>query len=173
MKFESCLFLAEISCIVIGSLTIEFILNFQYKSKQSMYIQDKLFPPLLASLMTERRQALIMGGAVGLQFGLATAGLPGWVCPFKAVFGIPCPGCGLSTATSLLLHGQWHAAMTTHAFAPIFLAGTLLILGVSLLPEPLRSQAIQSVSMLEKRTGVTALIMLGLLFYWGFRLLWL
>ena len=136
-----------------------------------MPIRDKLFPPMLASLITERRQALVIGGAVALQFGLVTDGLPGWPCPFKAVFGIPCPGCGLSTAVGLLFHGQWQAAMSTHAFAPVFVAGTLLIIGVSILPEPLRARAIGNVAMLEKRTGVSTLILLALFLYWGFRLL--
>lgn len=138
---------------------------------KNMHIHDKLFSPVLASLITDRRQALVIGGVVGLQFGLTAMGLPGWPCPFKAVFGIPCPGCGLSTAVGLLLHGQWHAAMTTHAFAPVFLAGTLLILGISILPETLRSRAIQSISIIERRSGVTLLIMIALFFYWGFRLL--
>ena len=136
-----------------------------------MQIQEKLFSPILASLMTQRKEALIISGVVGIQFGLVTAGLPGWNCPFKAVFGIPCPGCGLSTAVSLLLHGNWQAAITTHAFAPIFLVGAFLLLGVSVLPEPMRSRIIQNISMIEKRTGVTTLVMLGLMLYWGFRLL--
>jgi hypothetical protein len=67
-----------------------------------MHIRDGLFPPMLASIMTERTPALVMGAAVGLQFGLVTAGLPGWPCPFKAAFGIPCPGCGLSTAVGTI-----------------------------------------------------------------------
>jgi hypothetical protein len=151
----------------------QLVLIFQIKSNQkiNMQIRDKLFSPMLASLMTERKEALIIGGVVGLQFGLVTAGLPGWPCPFKAVFGLPCPGCGLSTAIGLLLHGQWHAAMRTHAFAPVFLVGTLLVLGVSILPERMRYRVIQGVTVFEKRTGVTMLTMLGLLFYWGFRLI--
>ena len=142
-------------------------------SDDPMPTRDGLFPSLLASLMSERTTSLVMGGVVGLQFGLVTAGLPGWPCPFKAVFGIPCPGCGLSTAVGFLLHGNWQAAMTKHAFAPVFLLGAMLVLGVSLLPEPWRVTAIQKISMIEKRTGITAWIMLGLLVYWGFRLLWL
>ena len=136
-----------------------------------MQIQDKLFSPMLASLMARRTEALVLSGVIGLQFGLVSAGLPGWNCPFKAVFGIPCPGCGLSTAIGLLAHGHWQAAMTTHAFAPVFLAGILLLAGVSILPEPLRSAIIQKVAMVEKRTGMTTLTMFGLMLYWGFRLL--
>ena len=135
-----------------------------------MQIRDKLFSPVLASLLSERAPALVMGGAMGLQFGLVAAGLPGWPCPFKAVFGIPCPGCGLSTAVGQLLHGHWQAAMTTHAFAPVFLLGAVLVLGVSLLPEGPRLRTVRTLAGIEKRTGITLLLLLGLLFYWGFRL---
>jgi len=136
-----------------------------------MRISDHFFSPALASLMEKRQESLILGGAVALQFGLVTAGLPGWPCPFKAAFGIPCPGCGLSTAVGLLLHGDWHTAVTTHAFAPIFLFGLIVVLGVSLLPNAVRAVAIQKIAAIEKRSGMTALLMISLTFYWGFRLL--
>jgi len=135
-----------------------------------MHIREKLYSPLLTSLLKERTPALVMGAAAGVQFGLVAAGLPGWPCPFKAVFGIPCPGCGLSTAVGQLLHGHFQAAMATHAFAPVILLGMVLIVGVSLLPEPLRLRALQGLSAIEQRTGFAVLILLGLLFYWGFRL---
>jgi hypothetical protein len=136
-----------------------------------MQIRDKLFSPMLASLITKRTEALILGGVVAVQFGLVTAGLPGWTCPFKAAFGIPCPGCGLSTAVGLLLHGQWYAAMTKHAFAPVFLLGLVIVVGVSILPEAVRMAAVQKIAAIEKRTGVTAVVMIGLMLYWGFRLI--
>lgn len=136
------------------------------------FFQESFFSPVLSSLMVERKEAFILGGAAALQIGLVTAGLPGWTCPFKAAFGIPCPGCGLSTAISQLLHRQWAAAMHTHAFAPIFLFGVVLVLFVSVLPENQRSIVIQKISAFEKRTGVTTLVLLGLMVYWGFRLFW-
>jgi hypothetical protein len=135
-----------------------------------MKISDYLFSPALASLMEKRKEALLLSGVAALQFGLVTAGLPGWACPFKAAFGIPCPGCGLSTAVGFLLHGNWHAAVTTHAFAPIFLFGLVFVLGVSLLPEAARAAAIQKIAAFEKRTAITTFLIVGLIFYWGFRL---
>jgi hypothetical protein len=38
-------------------------------------------------------------------------------CPFKAVFGLQCPGCGSQRAVFALLHGNWKAAF---ALNPIF-----------------------------------------------------
>lgn len=140
---------------------------------QPIQITNIFFSPTLALLIEKRREALMLGGLVALQFGLVSVGLPGWPCPFKAAFGIPCPGCGLSTAVSSLMHGDWHAAITTHAFAPIFLFGLLFVLTVSMLPKNAHAIAIKKIAAFEKRTGITAVILICFIFYWGFRLLWL
>src|SRR5687768_5235486 len=41
--------------------------------------------------------------------------------------GIPCPGCGVTTAISLLVHGDWRAALATQPF------GVLVVLLCALL----------------------------------------
>ncbi len=35
-------------------------------------------------------------------------------CPLAGIFGIPCPGCGLSRATLALLHGNVRQALRLH-----------------------------------------------------------
>jgi len=142
-----------------------------YNLPNPMKIPDQFFSPVLASLIQKRHEALVLSGVVALQFGLTTAGLPGWPCPFKAAFGIPCPGCGLSTAVGLLLHGNWRAAIATHAFAPVFLLGLVFVIGVSILPKAAREAAIQKIGAIEKRTGITVILLISFMFYWGFRLL--
>ncbi len=134
-----------------------------------MPISDYIFSPALASLMKNRKEGLILGGVAALQFGLVTAGLPGWPCVFKAVLGIPCPGCGISTSISQLLHGDWQGSIATHAYGPVFLAGLVFVVGVSLLPETARVAVVERVARIEKRTGITTLLMLSTLLYWGFR----
>jgi hypothetical protein len=136
-----------------------------------MRIPDLVFSPTLASLIQRRYEALGLSALVALQFGLVTAGLPGWPCPFKAAFGIPCPGCGLSTAVGLLLHGNWRASVATHAFAPIFLLGLVVVIGISILPETARVATIRKVAAIERHTGITAVLAIIFMFYWGFRLL--
>ncbi len=42
-------------------------------------------------------------------------GLP--ACPVRALLGIPCPGCGATTALSLLAHGRFGESATLHPFA--------------------------------------------------------
>ena len=60
-------------------------------------------------------------GATGLHAALVSLSLPSWDCPFFRLTGIPCPGCGLSRATLLLLKGDLTGSLRFHAFAPIFL----------------------------------------------------
>ena len=126
---------------------------------------------MLAPILKGRVECLCLSGAAALQIGLVTTGHPGWACPFKALFGIPCPGCGMSTSISQLLHGQWQAAFHTHAFAPIFFLGVIFTLIVTLLPEALRRSAIAWVDAVEHRTGLVAFLLIGLMLYWGLRLL--
>ena len=106
-----------------------------------------------------------------LQIGLVATGLDGWQCPVKAALGIPCPGCGLSTAMVLLLRGEWRAALSTHAFAPVLLFGFVLMAVVTALPEPLHRKAVSRIAALERRTGIVTGVLLALVVYWCVRLL--
>ncbi len=128
------------------------------------------FSPVFATLLKQRRDGAILLGAGALLLGLDLLGLPGWVCPFKAVFGIPCPGCGLTTAIGELLRGDWRGSLSTHAFAPIFLLGLLVMVVVTLLPESHRLRWVSAISRIERRTGITAWALAGLFLYWGLRL---
>ena len=40
----------------------------------------------------------------------------GKTCLFRILFGIPCPGCGLSRAASLLTQGRLEESLTVHPF---------------------------------------------------------
>jgi hypothetical protein len=133
---------------------------------------SRLFEPILAPLLGERKVTLLLLAASALQVGLVTIGLPGWPCPVKAFLGIPCPGCGLSTAMVCLLQGQWENALHSHAFAPFFLFGFVLAAAVSALPGDTHQQAVSRVAHFERRTGMVAFLLLGLVAYWALRLLW-
>ena len=109
-------------------------------------------------------------GVGGVQLGLHLLGLPGWACPFRAVFGVPCPGCGLTTALGELLHGRLLESLRTHAFAPIFLVVFFILLLSILLPDEQRRKLVNAMIILEGRTGITAWVLSGLMLYWGIRL---
>ena len=119
-----------------------------------------------ASLLRSRPTAALLAGIAALQLGLAAFGLPGWPCPLLHGLGIPCPGCGLSRAAVELLRGQWRASLSDHAFAPVLLAALQVIAAASLLPESLRLPLIDGVERLERRSGLTALVLAGLVLYW-------
>ena len=133
-------------------------------------VRKAWFAPVLSTFIKERTESLVLAGVGVAQVGLVYAHLPGWPCPFKAAFGIPCPGCGLSTACSLLLHGQWQKSLQTHAFAPFFLLGIVVVIGGCLLPGQLRDLFIQRIRAFESRTGLTAWFLVSLFLYWGLRL---
>ena len=52
-------------------------------------------------------------------------------CPFKMLFSIPCPGCGMTRAMLSLLSGNVLQAVSYHPFSVLFFAWVLL----SLLPD--------------------------------------
>ncbi|MBS1723242.1 MAG: DUF2752 domain-containing protein [Armatimonadetes bacterium] len=48
-------------------------------------------------------------------------GLP--PCPSVILFGRPCPGCGLTTSWTALLHGDLNASIQAHALGPVLYLG--------------------------------------------------
>jgi hypothetical protein len=119
----------------------------------------------LASLLQSRLTALLLTGIAALQLALTAAGLPGWPCPLGSL-GIPCPGCGLTRAALELLRGDWRASFAHHAFAPVLLLACGAIAAAALLPERLRRPLIDRIGGFERRTGLTALVLTGLVLYW-------
>jgi hypothetical protein len=115
-------------------------------------------------------ESLVLTGVAALQVGLVWAHLPSWQCPFLAVFGIPCPGCGLSTASVQLFHGDFSAALRTHAFAPLLVLVMVLILLAGVLPARPRDALVEGVRRFERATGLSAILLAGLFIYWGLRL---
>lgn len=126
--------------------------------------------PILASIIRDRPVALAISGFAVVQEILVLTGLPGWPCPMLHVLGIPCPGCGLSRAIGALLRGDWNTMVTFHLFAPIFVVGLFLVAVAAILPEKPRQQMRTYVEMIERRSGVTALLLIGLMLYWVARL---
>lgn len=132
--------------------------------------QQIWYAPAFSSLMTNRSELTMIAGAGALHLGLSLAGYKGWQCPILAATGVPCPGCGLTTAILELLHGDFSASIRTHAFAPLFLFAVVILFTAFLLPEQLRSRLVNFVNRVEIRTGITAWVLSFLMLYWVIRL---
>lgn len=62
--------------------------------------------------------AACLCGAAGLLYAIPPG--PGTLyppCLFRSITGVPCPGCGLTHAAHLLLHGDWTGAWSANPLA--------------------------------------------------------
>jgi hypothetical protein len=132
-------------------------------------LSETAFSPI-STLLRDRKFGLILTGAAGLHIGLLSLGLPSWDCPFFKLTGIPCPGCGLTRACLLLLRGDVQASIKFHAFAPVFLVLISILIIGTLLPRSLTEPLIHKAETLERQTGLTIIILGGLILYWLARL---
>jgi len=133
-------------------------------------LSETAFSPL-ATLLRDRRFGLLLIGALSLNVIAIALHLPGWECAFFRVTGLPCPGCGLTRACLLLLRGEVQTSIRFHAFAPIFVLFIATLVICTLLPRTVTESFIDKAETLERRTGITIIILGGLILYWLARLL--
>lgn len=48
------------------------------------------------------------------------------LCPSRTMFGVNCPGCGLTRSFVHLAHGDWQASVTTHRVGWLLMVALLL-----------------------------------------------
>ena len=127
------------------------------------------FRPLLAP-MVNNRWLVGMATVFGIfQLLLGYVGLPGWQCPIQGALGVICPGCGMTTAMSLLLKGHWQMAVQTHLFAPVVLLTLAMMLIAAVLPTSSLIRFAGRIDRLERRSGIAAILLLGMIIYWLLR----
>ncbi len=73
----------------------------------------------------------------------------------------------------LLLQGQLRASLRYHAFAPIFLFAVVALILAATLPKSFIQPVISKAELIERQTGLTVIILVGLILYWLGRLLFL
>ena len=132
-------------------------------------LSQTVFSPI-STILRDRRFGFILTGALGLNIALVALHLPSWECPFFKLTGVPCPGCGLTRACMLLLRGEVQASIRFHAFAPIFVVLISILIVRTLLPRSVAEPLIQKAETLERQTGLTIIILGGLILYWLARL---
>ncbi len=62
---------------------------------------------------------------------LAHTGWPGLPCPLRTLTGVPCPFCGMTTATVAISHGEWGSAAAANplaGLAAVLFLGTIPVL---------------------------------------------
>lgn len=119
-----------------------------------------------ASLLAQRPLCLALTAAAAAHLIVTAAGLPGWICPWKAATGIPCPGCGLTRATIRFARGDFAEALRLHPFAPIAVTGIALIVTAAILPTPMRDRLVRGVARLDPRGFTSAILLVSLLAVW-------
>ncbi len=75
-----------------------------------------------------------------LAYGLTPIALLGlfflmdWpICPSRILLGVPCPGCGLTRASSAMVSGELGAMLRFHPLAPLVTPLVLFVIGRSIL----------------------------------------
>jgi len=127
----------------------------------------------LASLLSDRRAALVLTVVAAAQIAAVATGVGGWPCPIKLAFGIPCPGCGLTRATISLLRGDFAKAFGLHAFAPVVLLGLAALAVAAILPTERREAFAELVRRFERCTKADYVVLAAMLLYWSVRLLFM
>jgi hypothetical protein len=134
-------------------------------------LKKVLFTPLLAPIISDRRLAFMLSAFGFSQLLLVATGLTGWQCPLQGALGVICPGCGMTTALTLLLTGQWRLAVHTHAFAPVVLTFLIVIVVSAVLPAPHLHRFAGRVERLERKSGFAVILLMAMLAYWLLRLI--
>ena len=128
------------------------------------------FTPLLAPLLQNRWLICIFVAFGVAQLLLVYTGLSGWRCPIYETLTVICPGCGMTTAMTMLLKGHWQLAVQTHAFAPVILILLIMMLVATVLPASYLKKFAGSVERLEQKAGITAILLLSMVIYWLLRI---
>ena len=128
------------------------------------------YTPVLAPLLENRWLICIFVAFGAVQIMLVFIGFAGWQCPIYEALGVICPGCGMTTAITLLLQGHWHLAVQAHAFAPVILIVLMMMLVAVGLKNAYLSMLSAGVERLERKSGITAILLLGMVVYWLLRI---
>lgn len=94
-----------------------------------------------------------------------------WPCTFAEVTGLPCPGCGLTRATSALLRGEWRASFLFHPFAGGFVLIGMAVMAGAVMPPSWVESLTAKVDFFERRTKLPAIFLGGLVCFGLLRML--
>lgn len=91
--------------------------------------------------------------AGGLLYGvLVICGGPVLPCPWRAVTGLPCPGCGMTRSTLALLRGDWQLSLRENALTWVILVFWLVVAVGLAVPARHRAAVVATIGAWEQRT---------------------
>jgi hypothetical protein len=97
--------------------------------------------------------------------------LPGLVlCPFRAVTGLPCPGCGMTRAFCSIGHGEFARAFGYNALAPFVFVAAMLLWAHALSTVLKLDSARAALERLKPSPRVTRIMLAVTLAWWVVRL---
>jgi hypothetical protein len=107
-----------------------------------------------------------------LSFVLPPDGIGVTICWFQSLYGLPCPGCGLTRSLTCISHLQFSKAWNYHPFGPLiyalFVANAVLLFLPRTTRRALRRQASQSDGWLKP---IYVAIVLSFVAFGGMRIL--
>jgi hypothetical protein len=115
--------------------------------------------------MRDRAVALTISGLVILQLVSTAFGAGLWRCPLRQATGIPCPGCGMTQSALAIADFDWYNVWQLNPFAPVLMVGVLLTAIAAVLPTRPRGALADAVEAVETRTGVTTIVLVGLVLF--------
>lgn len=92
------------------------------------------------------------------------------ICPLSRIFGLPCPGCGMSRSFLLLLQGKWAQSLQMNPFAIIWISFLLVAAILRYFLPPGFYRTIHP-GHLKQLARLACLLLLGsMLFYYIFKM---
>lgn len=131
--------------------------------------------PSATRASTHVRRALVVLPLTSAVFAVSAlwspAELPGVVlCPFRAVTGLPCPGCGMTRAFCALGHGDLSGAFGYNVLAPFVFAAALLVWAHALATVLKLDSARAALERLKPTQRAASLMLAVTLVWWVVRL---
>lgn len=127
------------------------------------------------SALIERRLAWVTFVGLSVMFLISMLWRPAdeptlIICPFRAVTGLLCPGCGMTRAFCALGHGELMRAIHFNALSPLLYLA-LLVIWVGALATLLNLSSVSSALMrLRPNASVSVAILAAVLIWWAVRL---
>ena len=134
-------------------------------------MDTKKLKPIFAPLLEDRQFDIIFALVPLLLIILDFVDIFHWKCPFRAIFSLDCPGCGMTRAVLMLLEGDISTAFSLHPFVFLCIPAWLLLAICALLPNEKRKVFARILFQIEEKTSIIYLLFVFFIIYGFARLI--